>query len=79
MLPMTIPIRILDQLNQVAHTVVSSNRKIYGGFMAGIKSKRARRRVIACFLAEAVRFELTNGCPLPVFKTGAIDHSATPP
>ena len=30
-------------------------------------------------LAEAVRFELTNGCPLPVFKTGAIDHSATPP
>jgi hypothetical protein len=32
-----------------------------------------------CVLAEAVRFELTNGCPLPVFKTGAIDHSATPP
>ena len=30
-------------------------------------------------MAEAVRFELTNGCPLPVFKTGAIDHSATPP
>jgi hypothetical protein len=30
-------------------------------------------------LAEAVRFELTKGCPLPVFKTGAIDHSATPP
>ncbi len=30
-------------------------------------------------LAEAVRFELTNGFPLPVFKTGAIDHSATPP
>ena len=30
-------------------------------------------------LAEAVRFELTNGCPLPVFKTGAIDHSATLP
>ena len=30
-------------------------------------------------LAEAVRFELTNGFPLPVFKTGAIDHSATLP
>ena len=30
-------------------------------------------------VAEAVRFELTNGCPLPVFKTGAIDHSATLP
>ena len=30
-------------------------------------------------LAEAVRFELTDGCPSPVFKTGAIDHSATLP
>ena len=30
-------------------------------------------------LAETVRFELTNGCPLPVFKTGAIDHSAKSP
>lgn len=30
-------------------------------------------------LAEAVRFELTNGFPLLVFKTSAIDHSATPP
>ena len=37
-------------------------------------AKRAATR-----LAEAVRFELTNGCPLPVFKTGAIDHSATLP
>lgn len=30
-------------------------------------------------MAEAVRFELTNGFPLPVFKTGAFNHSATPP
>ncbi|AAU93133.1 hypothetical protein MCA0721 [Methylococcus capsulatus str. Bath] len=30
-------------------------------------------------LAEAVRFELTNGFPLPVFKTGAFNHSATLP
>ncbi len=30
-------------------------------------------------LAEAVRFELTNPFGLPVFKTGAIDHSATLP
>ena len=30
-------------------------------------------------MAEAVRFELTNGCPLPVFKTGAFNHSATLP
>jgi hypothetical protein len=31
------------------------------------------------FLAEAVRFELTDGCPSPVFKTGALNHSATLP
>jgi len=30
-------------------------------------------------VAEAVRFELTKGCPLPVFKTGAFNHSATLP
>ena len=30
-------------------------------------------------LAEAVRFELTDGCPSLVFKTSAIDHSATLP
>ena len=29
--------------------------------------------------AEEVRFELTVPCGTPVFKTGAIDHSATPP
>src|SRR5690606_15877993 len=32
-----------------------------------------------CELAEAVGFEPTNGCPLPVFKTGAFNHSATLP
>ena len=37
------------------------------------------KRLIFGFLAEAVRFELTNPCGLPVFKTGAIDHSATLP
>ena len=31
------------------------------------------------FLAEAVRFELTDPFEPPVFKTGAIDHSATLP
>ena len=30
-------------------------------------------------MAEAVGFEPTNGCPLPVFKTGAFNHSATLP
>ena len=30
-------------------------------------------------MAEAVRFELTDPFGPPVFKTGAIDHSATLP
>jgi hypothetical protein len=30
-------------------------------------------------MAEAVGFEPTNGCPLPVFKTGVIDLSTTLP
>lgn len=30
-------------------------------------------------MAEGVRFELTVGCPTSVFKTGALNHSATPP
>ena len=30
-------------------------------------------------LAEAVRFELTEGRPSPVFKTGAFNRSATLP
>jgi hypothetical protein len=30
-------------------------------------------------LAEEVGFEPTNGCPLPVFKTGAFNRSATLP
>ena len=30
-------------------------------------------------MAEGVRFELTRPLGLPVFKTGAINRSATPP
>ena len=30
-------------------------------------------------MAEGVRFELTRPFGLPVFKTGAINRSATPP
>ncbi len=30
-------------------------------------------------MAEEERFELSNGFPSPVFKTGAFSHSATPP
>ncbi len=30
-------------------------------------------------VAEGVGFEPTNGNPLPVFKAGAFNHSASPP
>ena len=30
-------------------------------------------------MAEGVGFEPTRPCGLPVFKTSALDHSATPP
>ena len=43
------------------------------------KKKAPQGRLFVYPLAEAVRFELTNPCGLPVFKTGAIDHSATLP
>ena len=33
----------------------------------------------AGWLAEGVGFEPTRACALPVFKTGAINHSTTPP
>ncbi len=36
-------------------------------------------RVLKMLMAEEVRFELTDPCESPVFKTGAIDHSATLP
>ncbi len=42
--------------------------------MIGFCCRAAWRRV-----AEAVRFELTDGCPSLVFKTSALNHSATLP
>jgi hypothetical protein len=35
--------------------------------------------VVGWALAEGVGFEPTIPCGMPVFKTGAFDHSATPP
>lgn len=34
---------------------------------------------LATSVAEAVRFELTMGCPMPPFQGGALDRYATPP
>jgi hypothetical protein len=43
------------------------------------KQKSPERGLFIDDLAEAVRFELTDPFEPPVFKTGAIDHSATLP
>ena len=49
------------------------------GPMSRSESPRTDQRRQAHTSAEAVRFELTGPCEPPVFKTGAIDHSATLP
>ena len=41
--------------------------------------RRVRRAFRGGALAEGVGFEPTDGCPSPVFKTGAFDRSATLP
>ncbi len=50
---------------------------------SGTKSRRAAPRLtrykLMFLMAEAVGFEPTNGFPLPVFKTGAFNRSATLP
>ena len=48
-------------------------------FMVCKKQKSPVRGFFIDCLAEAVRFELTGPFEPPVFKTGAIDHSATLP
>ena len=50
-----------------------------GGHLHRDMKKRPGGRFFRGVLAEAVRFELTDPCGPPVFKTGAIDHSATLP
>ena len=44
------------------------------------EKRPAAADLFSMILAEAVRFELTDGYkPSPVFKTGALNHSATLP
>jgi hypothetical protein len=52
-----------------------------GPHLRSLKYERACRQMTAIGeLAEGVRFELTREqSPLPVFKTGALNHSATLP
>ena len=44
-----------------------------------LNKKRHKFIVLVFVQAEAVRFELTVPCGTPVFKTGALNHYATPP
>ena len=49
-------------------------------YYAGLSSFRvALSQLLTIKVAEGVRFELTRPFGLPVFKTGAINRSATPP
>jgi hypothetical protein len=49
------------------------------GGMVGIARIESYPIDLQIVVAEEVRFELTEGCPSPVFKTGAFNRSATPP
>src|SRR5262249_13824008 len=48
-------------------------------FGAWLVMRRRQRKCLIIKVAEGVRFELTRAFGLPVFKTGAINRSATPP
>ena len=60
---------------------ISGNRRKWANFGACVMHNRYA--FILCgqntMEAEGVRFELTRPFGLPVFKTGAINRSATPP
>src|SRR3954466_10257717 len=47
-----------------------------GGVRSQLKMENRKSKISA---AEGVGFEPTRACALPVFKTGAINHSTTPP
>ena len=47
--------------------------------LLGINSQLIATNLVFFIGAEGVGFEPTRACALPVFKTGAINHSTTPP
>lgn len=62
-------VRILSQMRGEGIRTVNSASSLYA--LAYIRYFLSR--------AEAVRFELTMGCPMPPFQGGALDRYATPP
>src|SRR5690606_12624168 len=61
-------VRLAAAVTRRKRTGVTKSRKLFG-----------RSGIWAYRLADGVGFEPTNGFPLPVFKTGAFNHSATHP
>ena len=58
--------------------VVDRSRRVFAAGFAG--ANRTPERIDGrTSMAERVRFELTVGFPTTVFKTGALNHSATSP
>jgi hypothetical protein len=51
----------------------------FRGFSYPASEKQNEQRAERSILEEAVRFELTEPCDPPVFKTGALNRSATLP
>ena len=62
---------------------VRINQKSYGRWygrkILGENKKAPENRGLEVFLAEAVRFELTDPCESAVFKTAGLNRSPKPP
>ena len=72
--------RYLMSIHPCTHT--TNEHRLDSCFDSHFKAAKKNPMIYMGFfhlMAEAVRFELTDSFPSPVFKTGAIDHSATLP
>jgi hypothetical protein len=73
------PLRI-SRIGKVNHDLDQFEKPHAKSGTAVEKTKRLRIfQFVSKRMAEGVGFEPTVGCPTSVFKTDAIDHSATPP
>ncbi len=73
------PAHLFLKLKKHDSAVLISHGSNADCFLASAQQKNGTNNVLVFVRAEAVRFELTVPCGTPVFKTGALNHYATPP
>ena len=76
-------LRISDYIECVIHALACALEPLLAAlaksFRPAPEMPEPSLPVVGWALAEGVGFEPTIPCGMPVFKTGAFDHSATPP